>query len=52
MQALTKLKSMPSGEPPTDERLTDRILHGYGLMPATPITDQQLKDLLAYLHTL
>ncbi len=52
LQALTKLKSMPSGEPPTDERLTDRILHGYGLMPAIPLTDQQLKDLLAYLHTL
>lgn len=52
LQALTKLKSMPSGEPPTDERLADRILHGYGLMPATPLTDQQLKDLLAYLHTL
>ncbi len=52
LQALTKLRSMPSGEPPTDERLTDRILHGYGLMPGTPLTDQQLKDLLAYLHTL
>jgi len=52
LQALTKLRSMPSGAPPTDERLTDRILHGYGMMPGTQLTDSQLQDLLAYLHTL
>lgn len=52
LQALTKLKSMPSGAPPTDERLTDRILHGYGMMPPTALSDQQLSDLLAYLRTL
>lgn len=52
LQALTKIKSMPSGAPPTDERMTDRILHGYGMMPATNLTDEQLRDLLAYLHTL
>lgn len=52
LQALTKIKSMPSGAPPTDERLTDVILHGRGMMPATPISDDQLQDLLAYLRTL
>lgn len=52
LQALTKLKSMPSGAPPTDERLADTILHGRGMMPATPLDDGQLRDLLAYLHTL
>ncbi len=52
LQALTKLKSMPSGAPPTDERLTAVILNGRQDMPATPLTDQQLQDLLAYLHTL
>ncbi len=52
LQALTKLKSMPSGAPPSDERLTDRILHGYGMMPPTSLSDDQLRDLLAYLHTL
>ena len=52
LQALTKLKSMPSGAPPTDERMTDRILHGYGMMPPTSLSDDQLQDLLAYLHTL
>lgn len=52
LQALTKIKAMPSGAPPTDERLTQTIIHGRGLMPATQITDDQLADLLAYLHTL
>ena len=40
LQALTKLKAMPSGAPPTDERLADRIQHGYGMMPGTP-TDRR-----------
>jgi mono/diheme cytochrome c family protein len=52
LQALTKLKAMPSGAPPTDERLTAVILHGRQMMPATPLDDEQLSDLLAYLHTL
>ncbi len=52
LQAITKVKAMPSGMPPTDERLTAVILHGRGMMPATPLDDQQLQDLLAYLHTL
>ncbi len=52
LQALTKLKAMPSGAPPTDERLTSVILNGRGMMPATPLSDAQLNDLLAYLHSL
>ncbi len=52
LQAITKLKAMPSGAPPTDERLTVLILHGRGMMPATQLDDAQLDDLLAYLHTL
>jgi mono/diheme cytochrome c family protein len=52
LQALTKVKSMPSGAPPTDERLTAVILQGRSMMPATQLTDEQLRDLLAYLHTL
>ncbi len=52
LQALTKIKSMPSGAPPTDERLSDRIVRGYGMMPPTTLTDDQLQDMLAYLHTL
>ena len=52
LQALTKVKSMPSGMPPTDERMTQVILQGRQMMPATPLSDDQLSDLLAYLHTL
>jgi mono/diheme cytochrome c family protein len=52
LQALTKVKSLPSGAPPSDERLTQVILHGRLEMPATPLDDGQLSDLLAYLHTL
>jgi hypothetical protein len=52
LQALTKLKAMPSGAPPTDERLTQTILHGHGMMEAVPVPDGDLQDLLKYLHTL
>lgn len=52
LQALTKLPAMPSGAPPTDERLTATVLGGHGTMPATALSDAQLRDLLAYLHTL
>lgn len=52
LQGLTKLPTMPSGAPPTDERLTYVILHGRTMMPGTPLSDDQLRDLLAYLHTL
>ena len=52
LQAITKIKAMPSGAPPTDERLTAVILHGHGTMPGTALDEQELRDLLAYLHTL
>lgn len=52
LQAITKVKAMPSGTPPTDERMTYVILHGRNMMPGTQLTDDQLSDLLAYLHTL
>jgi mono/diheme cytochrome c family protein len=52
LQAITKIKAMPSGAPPTDERLSEVILDGRGMMPSTQLTDDQLRDLLAYLHTL
>jgi mono/diheme cytochrome c family protein len=52
LQALTKLPSMPSGAPPTDERLTQTIEHGHGMMQAVPLDDRDLQPLLAYLHTL
>jgi mono/diheme cytochrome c family protein len=52
LQALTKVKAMPSGAPPTDERLAQVIISGRSMMPGTQLTDSQMSDLLAYLHTL
>jgi mono/diheme cytochrome c family protein len=52
LQAITKIKAMPSGTPPTDERLTALILHGRGMMPPSRLDDDHLRDLLAYLHSL
>ncbi len=52
LQAITKVKAMPSGAPPSDERLSSTILRGRGMMPATQLTDDQMSDLLAYLHSL
>jgi mono/diheme cytochrome c family protein len=52
LQAITKVRAMPSGAPPTNERMTDLILHGKQMMPAVQVNDEQLDDLLAYLHTL
>lgn len=52
LQAITKVKAMPSGAPPTDERISTVILQGRSMMPAVPLDDNQLRDLLAYLHTL
>lgn len=52
LQAITKLKSLPSGSPPTDEHITKTILHGHGMMQPIPVPVEDLQPLLAYLHTL
>ncbi|HEX4321809.1 MAG TPA: cytochrome c [Acidobacteriaceae bacterium] len=52
LQALTKVKSLPSGAPPTDERIMQTIRHGHGMMQPVPVPDEQMPSLLAYLHTL
>ncbi len=45
---------LPSGAPARDDRALEVILHGRNLMPAAgkDLSQQQLNDLLAYLHTL
>jgi mono/diheme cytochrome c family protein len=45
---------LPSGAPANDERVTATIVHGHNLMPAmgNTLDQQDLDDLLAYLHTL
>ena len=50
--SLYKKPYLPSGAPANDERVTATILNGRNMMPATNINDQNLQDLLAYLHTL
>jgi mono/diheme cytochrome c family protein len=54
MLGVFKKQDLPSGAPANDERVTDTVLHGHGLMPAMGNTmdEQDLADLLAYLHTL
>ena len=45
---------LPSGAPARDDRVLEVVLHGRGLMPAAggELSEQQLQDLLRYLHTL
>lgn len=45
---------LPSGAPANDARVTPVILRGRNMMPGfgDQLSDQQLQDLLAYLHTL
>ena len=53
LRGIFKKPYLQSGAPANDERVTDTVLHGHGLMPAQPDMDpQDLDDLLAYLHTL
>ncbi len=54
LQGLYKKPYLPSGAPANDDRVTSAIEHGRGMMPAfgNILEEQQLADLLAYLHTL
>jgi mono/diheme cytochrome c family protein len=54
LQGIYKLQYMPSGAPANDDRISATVLHGRNNMPAfgDTISDQELAQLLAYLHTL
>lgn len=54
LQGLFKKPYLPSGAPANDDRITSAIQHGRGMMPAfgNVLDDQQLSNLIAYLHTL
>lgn len=54
LQALYKQRYLPSGAPANDDRVTSAIEHGRGMMPsfADKLDEQQLNDLIVYLHTL
>ena len=54
LQGIFRKKYLPSGAPANDDRARDAIMFGRRNMPALQnvLDDQQLSDLLAYLHTL
>ena len=54
LNGLFKKPFMKNGIPANDDRVTDIILLGRAKMPAfqQKLTQQQLEDLMAYLHTL
>lgn len=54
LEGLFRRPYLHNGAPANDERVTAEIWNGHGMMPAfgDKLDDRQLKDLLAYLHTL
>lgn len=54
LDRLYRKKYLPSGLPANDRFVTQTILNGRGMMPAAGSTfsDEQLRELIAYLHTL
>jgi mono/diheme cytochrome c family protein len=54
LKGLFRKKYLPSGLPANDRFVEQTIVSGRGMMPAQgeALTDQQLSDLMAYLHTL
>jgi cytochrome c2 len=54
LQAIFKKPYLPSGAPANDDRVRATILEGRNMMPpfGNALNDQQMNDLLAYLHTL
>jgi mono/diheme cytochrome c family protein len=47
-------RDLPSGKPPLDRHVRDSIMYGRNMMPAFNLllSDDQVNDLIAYLHTL
>ena len=52
MKGIFKKQYLPSGLIANDDFVEQTILRGRKMMPATSINQQQLEDLMAYLHTL
>jgi len=54
LQGIFRKKYLPSGAPANDDRARDAIMSGRSNMPPMQnvLDDQQLSDLLAFLHTL
>ena len=54
LKAVFRKPYLPSGVPANDDRMTDLILRGRSKMPGfgQALSDAQVTDLIAYLHTL
>jgi mono/diheme cytochrome c family protein len=54
LENLFAAKQLPSGVPATDAQVRKTIVEGLGTMPAFDkrLNEQELNDLVAYLHTL
>jgi mono/diheme cytochrome c family protein len=54
LEGLFRKPYLPSGAAANDARVTGVILRGRNMMPAlgNTLSDEQLQDLMAYLHTL
>lgn len=54
LAGLYKKPYLPSGAPANDDRVRNVIVHGRNMMPPQgyTMTDDELNDLLQYLHTL
>lgn len=54
LEGLFKAKQLPSGAPATDKQVRKTIIEGLKTMPAFDqrLSNQDLDDLVAYLHTL
>lgn len=54
MLGVFKKPALHSGAAATDERVTATVMRGHGMMPAmgAQVDEQDMEDLLAYLHTL
>jgi mono/diheme cytochrome c family protein len=54
LQGIFKKPYLPSGAPANDDRVRAAIADGRNMMPAfgNVLNDQQMNDLIAYLHTL
>jgi mono/diheme cytochrome c family protein len=54
LHGVFKKQYLPSGAPANNDRISATVIGGYGIMPAMGgnLSQQDLNDLLAYLHTL
>ena len=54
LKGIYKRQYFPSGLPANDQRMSDVVLLGKAKMPSfrPSISDEELQDLIAYLHTL